>query len=524
MLAGSQYLAGREFLRVSFDRYGRERSHDEQHDENASSCRANNIRLVDEAYRETGSASRFAAKPRDEWPKLISDLEADRFGAQVLVLWESSRGSRQVDDWVQLLRLLEKRRVCVWVTTHSRLYDPRNPRDRRTLLEDAIDSEYESAKTSLRVQRDTAAAARKGRPHGKAGYGYVRVYSQRTGELETQLVEPSEAAVIVELFQRLYRGNSLRSIARDFEARGVRTRSGKVFSDEHLRSVAYNGYAYVSLRRHIAGAKRGQRRETDNTSFYPGSWPPILVTEDDQPDRELFFAVRKMLGNPARVTNGSMRPRGTTSRGRRAVHLYSSLPACGVCGVPAVVRRRYDQPSRKLNYLCPDGHVRLDYEQFEGHITAVIVDYLSREDHPGGDLSAREQARGAGLRAVRENVRSIKDELDDLATQLGQGLITATLAAAAEPGILARLRAAEARETELMTPDPLVGLFQRGAGAEARWQKLTFDVQRRIAEILLTPAVLGQPRLERATGRGMPVWDRISWHRDSGVIRLVGHA
>ena len=34
---------------------------------------------------------------------LLADLDADRFGAGVLVLWESSRGSRKVSEWCALI-------------------------------------------------------------------------------------------------------------------------------------------------------------------------------------------------------------------------------------------------------------------------------------------------------------------------------------------------------------------------------------------------------------------------------------
>lgn len=43
------------------------------------------------------------------------------------MIWESGRGIRRVGDWT---------------------YDPANSRDRRSLLEDAVDGEYEPAKIS----------------------------------------------------------------------------------------------------------------------------------------------------------------------------------------------------------------------------------------------------------------------------------------------------------------------------------------------------------------------------------------
>ena len=42
----------------------------------------------------------------------------------------------------------------VWVTTHNRLCNPSNARDRKSLHEDAVDAEYERDKSSERICRD----------------------------------------------------------------------------------------------------------------------------------------------------------------------------------------------------------------------------------------------------------------------------------------------------------------------------------------------------------------------------------
>ena len=83
----------REYLRVSLDRSGRERSIDEQRDENRRAWPQYDFN--GSAYSEKPiSASRYTTKKRDVYAKLIADIKAGRFGANVLVLWESSRGSR----------------------------------------------------------------------------------------------------------------------------------------------------------------------------------------------------------------------------------------------------------------------------------------------------------------------------------------------------------------------------------------------------------------------------------------------
>lgn len=107
---------------------------------------------------------------------MINDLATGDFDAEILVVWESSRGSRRTGEWVTLTQLCEENSIRIFVTTHGRDYDPKNARDRRSLLEDAVDSEYESAKTSERIRRNVRAAAEAGRVHGKNLYGYQRIY------------------------------------------------------------------------------------------------------------------------------------------------------------------------------------------------------------------------------------------------------------------------------------------------------------------------------------------------------------
>lgn len=94
---------------------------------------------------------------------------------------KSSRGSRSVGEWVSLLELCERRSVRIHVVTHNRTYDPANGRDRRSLLEDAVDGEYESSKISTRSRRAAAANAAAGRPFGRIPYGYRRVFDPQPG-------------------------------------------------------------------------------------------------------------------------------------------------------------------------------------------------------------------------------------------------------------------------------------------------------------------------------------------------------
>lgn len=319
---------GREYLRVSYDRSGRERSQDEQHDENVTAAESIGVTLG-LPYREAGSksASRYARKTRDDFARLLADLGAGRFGAEVLVLWESSRGSRKVGEWVELIDLCEQQGVTIFVTTHGREYKPDNARDRRSMLEDAVDSEYESAKGSARGKRAAAATARAGLPHGRIAYGYTRRYDERTRKIIAQEPHPDEAPNVTELFARLKEGHSFKAIARDFAARGVLNKSGRPFSPAHLRTLALNP-SYSGMRVHRVGSQAQARgaAEMNNPEVFQveATWPALVSRAD-------YLAVQRILCDPKRLT----------ARPGRAKHLLSMTARCDVCGSVLATTMKY---------------------------------------------------------------------------------------------------------------------------------------------------------------------------------------
>jgi site-specific DNA recombinase len=120
---------------------------------------------------------------------------------------------------------------------------------------------------------------------------------------------------------------------------------------------------------------------------------------------------------------------------------------------------------------------------------------------------------GEQLQQLRDEIAVIRAELDDLADQVGRGDLSATLAARAEPAILERLRATEAREAELSTPSALRGLISPGKDVARRWKAAPMSAKREVVRLLLTPDGLGELRVTRtpSPGRHSPIEDRVRW-------------
>jgi site-specific DNA recombinase len=452
------------------------------------------------AYREAGSASasRYGRKTRDAFSRLLADLAADRFGAQVLILWESSRGSRKVGEWVQLIDMCERRGVTIYVTTHGREYRPGNARDRRTLLEDAVDSEYESSKASARSLRAAAANARAGEPYGRIPYGYTRRYDERTRKIIAQEPHPLEAPVVIELFERLIRGHSFKALARDFAQRGIINKSGRPFSPAHLRSLALNP-TYSGVRVHRTGSQaqaRGAATPGLEVSQVEATWEGLVSRED-------YLAVQRILSDPKRRT---VRPGG-------AKHLLSMTAKCDVCGSVLVVTMKY-QPNGA--YMCQAaGHVKCDKELLDAHAEDAILAYLARPD-VYAKITAGESESGRELVQVRTDLAEARAELAKLRAAVATKRLSVDSLIAAEPAMLAAVSALEATEAELSTPSQLRGLFPPGGDVRQRWADAPISTRRALARLLLTPELLGELRLMRCPpGRRPPPSERIHWVRSS---------
>lgn len=458
----SAELIAREYLRVSYDKSGRQRSNEEQHEDNIDLGELLGFSEFGAPYLDTGSASIHRRRERDDFDRLRADLRVGTFGADILVLWEVSRLSREVDDWPQMLKDCVANRVRIAVQTDARLYDPANATDRKALLNAAVDAEYESAKVSLRTKRSARRAARAGAPHGRIPFGYCRTYDE--GRI-VQVPQPDEARVVVELFDRIASGDTLAAIAKEFAARGITSRKGIPFAAQTLRGMAL-APVYVGRRVHQPGKAARSHRGTDATTT-EGTWDRIV------PD-DMFYAVRRRLTDPARRT---VRP-------GRGIHLLSMLARCDVCGAKLAVTYRKGPRA----YQCHGrGCVKVDADDLDGWATRQVLGVLVRDD-AAEYLFGSDDDGDVRLSAARGVVERTRAEHADLIAQVAAGALSATLAAGAEPAILARLADAEAALAELRTPEGLDGLITVGPDAAEEWEGKTMAVKREIIRVMFSPA------------------------------------
>ena len=514
MMSENLNLLVREYLRVSLDRSGTGKSPDQQHDEIAAEAGARGWRLHSRAYRDDNrSASSYATKKREGFARLIADLEDGQFGADLLAIWESSRGSRRTGEWIDLIDLCRERGVRIWVLTHNRIYDPGNARDRRSLREDASDAEYESDKTSERLQRDMRASAKSGRPHGKNVFGYQRIYSVKpngTRILEKVVEHPDQAWIVKEAASMVLAGRSYYDIAATFNERGIPPR--RQVRVEHRKNLGWTAPAVKQmLTMEVYTGKRVHNPREGENGTYDGIWPALIPIETWE------------------KLQAAMRSRGFKSNNWPAAHLLTGIALCGECGARTRVgkqnagRLEVDENGERLprktyrTYQCigspgrPGFHVSMREEHLDLIVTELVLARLERADFLT-TLGEQNEDIDSERQAILEEIASHQRWLDDVAAEAERRRDLRMLTEQRDL-VEPKIQAAQRRLEALAGADPLVLELARSGQVREVWAERErngdFKWRRHVIRELIVPRIHRVPA--EVKGRRGLNRDRVSY-------------
>ena len=452
----------------------RARSIEEQNKANQDECNRHGWTIT-ERYEDPGlSASRFATKARPEYRRLLADIKAGRL--DVVVLWESSRGDRELAGWAQFLNACRESQTRIYITTHGRLYDMANGRDWRSLAEDGVDSGYESEKTSMRLRRSVAARMQAGEPFGRCPYGYEREYHPHTRELieqrpSTERANPAleegmtKADIIRYIFRSIEKGTPVNEVRRWLNDQDIPAPEGEEWGRSVIQRIAKNP-VYI-----------GKRRWRHHDGLLDGKWAPIVSDET-------FWTVQRILSDPKRKTTrpGSVR------------HMLSYLATCGECG-RELTAGGPDKKNRVGVYRCLSGGcvlIRADW--LDEYVSMTIVERLSRPDaYP---LTTASDKEAVTARAEAAELRVRLEEHADLAAE---GNISPLSFARIERKLLAKIADADRRAALAAVPP----VFRDVAGGgyeevEAKWNLLSVAARKELCRALFAEiSVKPRPKFRR---------------------------
>lgn len=387
-------------------------------------------------------ASAYSGKPRPAYAAMMAGLKAGHYDA--IVAWHPDRLHRAPRELEDFIDALDAAGATVATVTAGD-YDLATPEGRLVARIVGAVARQESEHKSRRAKRKAAELAER----GLLGGGGTRPFGFDDDRLT---IRADEARLIRAAARRIVNGGSLRSIAADWNARGVPSVTGRPWNTHVLRRILCSP--------RIAGQRQHQGRIVGDAA-----WKPII-------DPATSARVRAILLDPKRRTN-------TTSRR----YLLTGLAVCSDCGHTLVARPTAD---RRRKYVCASGpnfggcgKRAILAEPFENHVVRLAAIAL----------------RDAVARPPTVDVDRLATGIDDLTARLAAlavdhydtRLIGRTEYLAAADALRARQEALRAELRAASAADAATVALPTGADLGA----LDFDRQRIVLEAVIERVELG---------------------------------
>lgn len=491
--AADQPLRALIYNRASSDPSGRALSVAAQERENRAWCEREGWTVAGTVTDNDRSATRFARREREGYQQVKKALGGAVFGrVDLLVCWESSRATRDMDGFVELRKLCAAHGVRF--AAKGRILDFTDGGDRFVGGVDALVDERFADEARDRTLRGHRTSVQNGTPRSYAGYGYRYVRDGRTGKLVGQERDPDTAPVVEEMVRRIIGGDPLYRIAQSLNERGVPTAMQRI-DQQKGRDVTRLGWSTSMIRNVLARHGLMGVRTWHGQAMGPAAWEPIVSPSD-------WRQVQSILGE---------RRRGS-GHDTRARTLLSGVATCGVCGAwmrPLLNRGRHTYVCAGLVPTGPKGHVSRGRDALDGWVTRCVVEML-RDPDLIADVARRRQG---DVERVDDTERRIADLRVELAGYVRSAAARSGMARTAFESVvddlagqIETLEASVQRSAAL----PEVVLSAAGPDAASKWNGLSLEKRRGVVRSLLRVVV------HRASTPGSRVFD-------ASTVEVVPH-
>lgn len=400
------------YLRISSDPQDKREGVDRQRDDTADMCTINGWTVAGVYTDNDRSASSGADRPA--WKRLLGDITEGKIDA--VVVWNQDRGWRKMAELESLRPVFEPRGVRL-ATTNIGTIDFRNADDVfRAQVSTAL-SEMEVAKMRVRQLRAARQNAERGVPKWRNAFGFKTDGSRQP--------DPRTAPMVKQVYAHILAGGSISDGARMLNDAGAYGLNGKPWTPTTV-SLFLRAARNAGLRSHTYQDTTTGKPVTEIVG--QGNWPALV-------DETMWRAAQSILKAPGRV------------RGTRTVrnHLLTAVLLCGNPGCGGhlsgqwIYRHTGGAPGRPkagetkqagghvarvLTYQCKRCHgvaVRA------AHVEPMILELASRRLAMGdaADLLKAELHDAQQAEVVRDELQTLYGELDSLAVERAEGLLTA---------------------------------------------------------------------------------------------------
>ena len=443
------------YCRISKDRAGAGLGVDRQEQD----CRELANRLdwsVADVFADN-DLSAYSGKPRPRYRDMLDAIQAGRVDA--VIAWHNDRLHRSA---VELEEYIE---VCGAVPTHFVKAGPLDLSTASGRMTARITGAVARHEVEHMIERQKAAKLQAGQAGkyrgGQRPFGYER---------DGVTVRPAEAAAVLDASRRVLHGETLGSIAREWNDKGITTATGA-------------GWTSISLHKVLIRPRNVAIIEHEGRELAEAKWPAIVPLD-------VWRALRELLADPTR-----RHPRSVDRR-----WLGSGLFLCGVCNDGTTMRSASTTGGttgpKRATYRCKAGaHLARVAEPVDEFITKVVLRRLARPD-ARLLLRARPDVDIAGLSAEAEALR-VRD--GGLVEMFATGVITRGEVEVNRQRIRDRLAEIAAEMAAAAAGSPLDG-FAGSDDVRAAWEAATVSRRKAIIDTLMVVTLLPAPRGRRPGG------------------------
>jgi site-specific DNA recombinase len=396
------------------------------------------------------------AKKRPAYERMLHAIEHRTIDA--VVVWDVDRLTRTPAELEHFISLADSHGLAL--ASIGGEVDLATPQGRLTARIKGSVARHEVEQMSRRLKRKFQENAKAGKSHGVMPFGYrrERILDENGRDVGTRdVVVPSEAEAIRELYARAIAGDTLRYLAKYLNDQGFRTGRGNTFAGNVVGNMLRRP-RYAGHRTH-AGQIIGK-----------GDWEPII-------SQDTYDQAMAVLTAPGR----------RHSRGLEPKHLLSGIALCGRCGGtmrPNIHLPKADGKHRQPAYICPDCmKLTRKMEPVNEAVEAVMIARLSRPD-----VLVHLSEKPDALAAAASARDAILGRMDTAADDYADGTITARQMARMNERLKASLAEAEAHVLKYQPVRILDGMT--GAGAAEAWESSPINRKRDIIRQLATVTIL----------------------------------
>lgn len=382
----------------------------------------------------------------DHRPEFLRMMDDAKDGAwDTVLVYKFDRFSRdRYDSAIYKHRL----KLCGVRVVSATEWVPETPEG--VLMESILEgyAEFYSRQLAQNVRRGMDGNARKCRTNGVMVYGY------RTAPDGTYAIDDAQAAIVREVFGRYLGGETLASILRDLQRRGVTTTRGKRPSRTWIDIMIHS--------RHYIG------EYSWGGTVVPGGMPAII-------DEATFEAAQRKGRGRHSADLPSVHPFPLTGR---LVDSDTGKAWCGSSGTSATGRTYW-----YYELALPSGTVRVRQERMEAACAAAVRNALEDAGRlrQAAELASREAQDTSRIEAARQELRDIERRQKNIMRAIEDGI--------SPDGIQERIDELRARKKALESEASRSGGFDVSQAMRALSQLDTLSADSEICQMAVARAV-----------------------------------